>query len=194
MKVTPKLIEKYLLKDCSEQEIKIVEQWIASNEQEQSTISNSNLEKMESEIWNSLYKNELQNTTKVIPLYKKAMRYAAVACVAGLIFFAGRFSTITNTTIDPQNNLLVYGGNGTHAKIPGNEFSLQFDGQLKLFNGSKAIKTVIAGNKTYTLEPMQTYFLMGNNQNSSLISSINFVEEESLAQLKGNFGIKILKA
>ena len=64
---------------------------------------------------------------------------------------------------------------------------------LKLFNGSKEIKTVTVGNKTYTLEPMKTYFLMGDNQKSSLIAGLYFGEED-LAELKGDFGIKILKA
>jgi hypothetical protein len=197
MKVDSKLLEKYYNGFCTKTEQEIVEKWLASDTFD--TNETLNLPKKESKIahkqkmWQNISKVMDKPEVKVVPLFKKLTKYAAVACFATTIFFAGRYSTTINTAAEPQGNLLVYGGNGTHAKIPGNEFSLQFDGQLKLFNGSKEIKTVTVGNKTYTLEPMKTYFLMGDNQKSSLIAGLYFGEED-LAELKGDFGIKILKA
>tara|TARA_R110002050_G_scaffold268550_1_gene410687 strand:+ start:31417 stop:32016 length:600 start_codon:yes stop_codon:yes gene_type:complete len=199
MKVDHKLLEKYYNGFCSKEEKNAVESWLASNTFDDSEFID--LPKGESKMthkqkmWQDISQVVNKPVVKVIPLFKELTKYAAVACIIAAVFFAGRYSTTTNMAIEPQNNLLVYGGNGTHAKIPGNEFSLQFDGQLKLFNGSKDIKKVTVGNKIYTLEPMKTYFLMGNNQKSSLVAGLDFeIEERGLAQLKGDFGIKILKA
>ncbi|RAV30320.1 hypothetical protein [Sinomicrobium soli] len=135
-------------------------------------------------------------------MYKKLTHYAVAACVTAVIFFAGRYSAIENTPLSAQqtitqasNNLLVYGGNGAYAKIQGNTFSLQFDGQLKLYNGSEEIKIVTVGNKTYTLEPMQGYILMGDNEKSTLITGLDLkLERVGFAKLKGDFGIRVLKA
>lgn len=89
MKISPELIEKYFLETCSAEEQKAVEQWLSNNTDEDSNLSNSTLEKMQSNIWNSFSKSRSPNTTKVIPIYKKITRYAAAACITiGLVLTA----------------------------------------------------------------------------------------------------------
>lgn len=202
MKITTELLKKYASNTCSTQERQAVERWLTDTAAEVPQITDDQWEQADALMRIDIGKHLSFHKKPVVPLYKKWIRYAAVACVAAAVFFAGRYSATENTSLIAQqttaqesNNLLVYGGNGAYAKIPGNKFSLQFDGRLKLYNGSKEIKTVTVGDKTYTLEPMQSYILMGDNEKSSLIADLDFkLERVGLAKLKGDFGIRVLKA
>ncbi|MEH6657352.1 hypothetical protein [Leeuwenhoekiella marinoflava] len=206
MKVDGKLLEKYYKGHCTKAEQKAVEKWLASDTFDDNQVlelpESESKEAHKQKIWKNISQVIDKPAVKVVPLFKKLIRYAAVACVTATIFFVGRYSAIENTppialqtNAQGSNNLLVYGGNGTYAKIPGDAFSLQFDGQLKLYNGSEEVKTVTVGDKTYTLEPKQTYILMGDNEKSSLIAGLYFeLEDVGLAKLKGDFGIRVLKA
>ncbi len=202
MKITAELLKKYATNTCSAQERQAVESWLKDTASEVPQITDEQWEKADALMRADIGKQISRYTNPVVPMYKKWMRYASAACVATLIFFAGRYSANENTSLLPQqsstqasNNLLVYGGNGAYAKIPGNAFSLQFDGKLRLYNGSKEVKTISVGNKKYTLEPMHSYMLIGNNKESSLIAGLDYkFEAVGLDKPKGDFGIRVLKA
>jgi hypothetical protein len=203
MRITEELLKSYSTDKCTSEEIKAVELWLSSEKYTIPDLSTSELAEVKSRTWSRLSPLLQEKETPVIPLYKTLSRYVAAACIVITVFFAGRYSsdnTIamnTDTVSLQSNNLLVYGGNGACAKLQGNAFSLEFDGQLKLYNGSASVKKVKVGNVTYTLQPRQSYFLMGNNQKSSLIAGLDFEMEQgsgSFGELKGDFGIKVIKA
>ncbi|MFH7010385.1 hypothetical protein ACHRV5_00850 [Flavobacterium sp. FlaQc-52] len=197
MKITPQILEKYAQGKCSETEVKLVEQWL-DNPQDEEAVQNEHLftNTQQQRVWRKLHKTIFSKKGLI-----SISRYAAAACFVGAVFFAGRQSAMANSAklaqeikIQEANNLFVYGGNGAYAKIPGNEFSLQFDGQLKLYNGSREIKTVKSGDKIHTLQPMKTYILMGNKQKTTLITGLDAeMEQGGLGHLKGDFSIKVLK-
>ena len=195
IKVDNKLIKKYHLGLCSPQEEEAVSKWLESSEFNEELILESNVDHKQV-MWQNISKDLNLTGTKVVPLYKKVIKYASVACLIMGVFFAGRYSTtdipIYEITKVQQSTLLVYGGNGTYAKIPGDNFSLQFDGQLKLYNGSSSIKTVKVGNASYTLEPFKSYVLMGDIEKSSLIASLGFESMDEYGGLKGDFSVKVI--
>ncbi|MDO5968261.1 hypothetical protein Q4Q35_00435 [Flavivirga aquimarina] len=208
MKVDNTLLEKYYNGFCSKVEQDIVEKWLASNKFDNSNPldlpTGESKEAHKKKIWQDISQSLPSTTVKIIPLYKKLTRYAAAACFIMGVFFAGRYSKINNTTIVAQeiaakqksHDLLVYGGNKAYAKIQGDTFNLQFDGRLKLYNSSTSVKTIKVSNVTYTLEPRQTYYLLGNNNKSTLIA--NNVRYDSAPEifsvLKGDFSIKAYTA
>ena len=198
MKITKELLQKYASGQCTIEEKQELHNWLDQNE----TITEGfNEEEISLELnrrWLAISRKlNFSEESKVIPLYKKFIPYAAAACFVVAVFFAGRYSVLSNniaveTNTQESSNLLVYGGNGTCAKVPGDVFSLHFDGQLKLYNGSSSIKTVKVGDVTYSLKPLQTYILMGNNQKSSLIASVGFEDEQSFGGLKGDFSVSVI--
>jgi len=202
MRVDSELLQKYHAGLCTPEEEKTVESWLASGEYLESLdLTETEKTAHKEHMWQQIIGATKHTQVKVIPLYKKIIQYAAAACFIIAVFFAGRISTFDSTPIvsktsqNEQANFLVYGGNGAYAKIPGDEFNVQFDGQLKLFNGSTSDKTIIVGTTSYTLEPQQTYILMGNKQESSLIANIDFGVERGLYHdLKGDFSIKVLRS
>lgn len=202
MKITTELLKKYALNACTAQEREAVDRWLADTDSDVPHISDEQWERANALMKMDIAKHVGTHHKTIVPMHKKWMRYAVAACVAAAIFFVGRYSANEGTSAIAQqsteqesNNLLVYGGNGAYAKIPGNEFSLQFDGRLKLYNGSKESKTVTVGNQTYTLKPRQIYILTGNNEKSSLVADLDLkLERVGLDKPVGDFGIRVIKA
>ncbi|MEM6831788.1 MAG: FecR family protein, partial [Bacteroidota bacterium] len=93
MKITPELLKRYQENLCNEAEVKMVEKWLDSTEDEPSNLSQAQLNKMKYDIWENLDQKEAI-PARTIPLYRSVMRYAAAA----LIFFTvGFFSYRTFT-------------------------------------------------------------------------------------------------
>lgn len=202
MKITTELLKKYASNTCSPKERQAVEHWLKDTAAEVPQVSDDQWERADGLMRIDIWKHVSSRKRPVVLSYKKWIRYAAAACVAAVIFFAGHYSATENISIIAQqtaskdsDNLLVYGGNRAYAKLQGHDFSLQFDGQLRLYNASKEIKKVTVGTKTYTLQPMQSYVLTGDNEKSSLMADIDFkLETVGLDKTKGDFGIRVLKA
>ncbi|MEM6736535.1 MAG: hypothetical protein AAF620_10755 [Bacteroidota bacterium] len=201
MKVTEKLIQKYWENKCTPDEKKAIEMWLASREREATDLDLATMNKVEDRVWNKLNENidgDQKEETKIVPLYKKITRYAAAACIAIAIFAAGRYSTsleynelTSQESTNEEQGLMIYGGNGTSGKLSGNAFMLSFDGQLRLYNGSNNLKTIVVGDVTYVLEPKKSYFIHGNVEKSSMIAS-NFLANENIP-LEGYFGLLVIK-
>ncbi|MEM9389496.1 MAG: FecR domain-containing protein [Bacteroidota bacterium] len=82
MKITRELLIKYSRGECTKNEIVTVEEWLSSNEDD-AMLSDlefgDSIENVRHKLLGSL--PELQAGPKVIPLYKRAMRYAAVVVI-----------------------------------------------------------------------------------------------------------------
>ncbi|GAA3627355.1 hypothetical protein [Flavivirga jejuensis] len=199
MKITKELLKKYNQGKCTDAEKKEIELWLLV-EDDHMTLSEEefgdSIQNIKQKLHTTLF--EHQSKSKVLPLYRTVMRYTAVACFIIAVFFAGRFSTTSNTSMaeaiteQQSNNLFVYGGDETHVKITGDVFSLQFNGSLKLNNDSKSKKTIKVGDNTYILIPKQTYYLMGNNHKSTLIAdnTPHRSVPKIFSMLKGDFSIE----
>tara|TARA_B100000809_G_C15135862_1_gene530528 strand:- start:3771 stop:4442 length:672 start_codon:yes stop_codon:yes gene_type:complete len=93
MKVDSKLLEKYHNGFCTKVEQDIVAKWLASNNFDDTNVLD--LPKFEvkqdhkEKIWKNIIVALDTPIIKVIPLYKKVMRYVAVACVVVSVVFMG---------------------------------------------------------------------------------------------------------
>ncbi|MEM0941317.1 MAG: hypothetical protein AAF600_12075 [Bacteroidota bacterium] len=190
MQITKKLPSKYALNQFNPAEKEVVESWLKKTDDTDTTPFRTDFVKAKPRMWRNI---NLKKQTKIIPLYKKLTRYAAAACILMAVFIVGRYATTAENTVyakEQAGNLIVYGSNGTYAKIPGNTFSLQFDGQLKLHSGSSTAKTTKVGDATYILAPGKTYYLIRNHQHSSLIPARVYGNEMIAdAQINGDFSI-----
>lgn len=86
MKITPELLKRYHENLCDESEVKLVENWLNSAEDEPSDLSKAQLNNMEQAIWKNL---DVPTQTKTVPLYRQAMRYAAAAIILLTLGFFG---------------------------------------------------------------------------------------------------------
>ncbi|MEM9859474.1 MAG: FecR domain-containing protein [Bacteroidota bacterium] len=90
MQISPKLLNKYLDGECSQEEKKQVEAWLEAEKKKAFDLSDSQAEKMEARIWGNLDPIVTDGrTSRVIPLHRQVMRYAAAA----IILFAAGFFT-----------------------------------------------------------------------------------------------------
>ncbi|MEM6735321.1 MAG: hypothetical protein AAGC64_12065 [Bacteroidota bacterium] len=193
MKITHELLQKYARGQCNLVEEAAIEAWLQSEESESSDLSSVEIANMQTRMMKNF---EQRQTTKVIPLYKKFARFAAAAAVILMAFGAGYFvdkghsEQIVRKEVKEDDGIIIYGANGVSGRIPGESFKLNFDGQLKLFNPSNSIKTVVVGLVTYILKPQKDYYIYGNIDNSSILVG-NF---EKPIRLEGHFGISVVKS
>lgn len=86
MKITKKIIDKYISKSCNQEETTVIKNWIAATNDEDSDFSKIALSDIKLEMWNMIRHSTDVKKQKVIPLYKKIMTYAAAVCaVFGLV-------------------------------------------------------------------------------------------------------------
>ena len=200
MKLTEKLLEKYFLGKCTEEEKEFMEKWVNSLSEEDPELSLSDLQEMKKNSWNVIkernqfssvaYKSKRKNAA----LYRRVLRYSAAACLLIGLFYAGRLSNpnIENDTQSKLSGMLhIYGGDRSYAQAEGERYNVLFDGALQLFNESNEVKTVFVGDKEYKIKPLQNYFLTGSNHNSHLVNT--YSRENNKHSLKGNFTVKIIR-
>ncbi|MEM0940424.1 MAG: hypothetical protein AAGI25_11660 [Bacteroidota bacterium] len=200
MEINKELLRRYADGECTNAEKKRVEDWLSERDVISGEFDELEIQREFNVRWTAIESlMERDGGAKVIPLYKKLTRYAAVVCITVAIFVAGRYSTTPEinelvsqeSTIEEQV-LVIYGGDGGYGKIPGDSFKLSFDGQLKLYNASNNIKTISVGQMTYILQPKKTYYLYGNVESSSMIAGYNDIERPIQPRdLIGHFGITI---
>ncbi|MEM6737295.1 MAG: hypothetical protein AAGC64_12685 [Bacteroidota bacterium] len=209
-RITPELLKRYYSDGCTQEEKRLVEQWIELEDEEDSMneISASAHDMIQKGAWEKIQQKVQLNQivdegSKVIPLYKKLTRYAAAACLAMAIFAAGRYSSnsqskdpLTATQrLDKKGYLTVFGGNGAQGKIQGETFDISLNGELKLFNSSAYTMSVHCGERVYEIEPKRTYYLSGNEERSSLISSENLANSQFQDfRLEGYFLVRNVKS
>jgi len=92
--VDGKLLEKYYTGRCTPEERKWVEAWLESGEAHETPDLPEDIKMVHKEqMWHTIM-GEIdiaEPAAKTIPIYKKAIRYAAAACVAFLLVGAGYF-------------------------------------------------------------------------------------------------------
>ncbi|MEM8893114.1 MAG: FecR domain-containing protein [Bacteroidota bacterium] len=92
MKIKPELLQRYQQGQCTPEEIIEVEKWLASNEDEASSLDEPQLQNMEEDIWQGLEPMVSKHTPKpVIPLYRQVMRYAAVVVILCAVGFSAYY-------------------------------------------------------------------------------------------------------
>ncbi|MEM9721240.1 MAG: hypothetical protein AAGA10_18400 [Bacteroidota bacterium] len=200
MNITPQLLERYHLGTCTEAERAAVEAWLVSIADEPSDLSEASQERMETNIWQLLASQISPQPTKVVPLYMRLSRYAAVAIIMLGIFFSGYFSGVHNATyakttaaktgIILKDLLYVTGGDGAFGIVAGDRFIAKFEGRIKLHNSSDKQKIIICGEKEFVLAPLQTYYLSGSEAHPSLVNSMQLKDiYNDVKQLEGDFSI-----
>lgn len=197
MKINKTLLKRYFDGTCSEDERNEVEAWLASDVHDEPLV----LDEVTKDYYKSLMWQNLSadvgfnDSIQEIPLYKRLSRYAAVTFLILMVFVAGRLSVHSGyanplTAEESKKLLYINGENGAYAQIEGNTFTLQFDGVLKLYNGSPTTKIVTCGIKAFELQPFQTYFLTGSHAQPRLLSGQ--VDEELESMLQGDFSIRVI--
>lgn len=204
MEVNKDLLQRYVDGQCSEEEKRLVEEWLEAQDLIRGSFDQVRLQKEIKLRWTAIeHHMDKEEGAKIIPLYKKVLRYAAVACAVVAIFIAGRYSnnfqpeeTLTAMQRFNQSGILhVRGGNGTEGKINGSSFDISLDGDLQLYNSSAHLMRVHCGNQVYELQPNKTYFLMGNKESSSLLSGKTLGSSEAFDfELKGDFIVREIKS
>ena len=200
MKVTAELIKKYHLGLCTPEEALAVEGWLNSALKEDSILTDAELEMMGTNVWESVLGNIKPNQTKTIPLYQRVVRYSAAACLVFASFSGGYllrpYVSTTEAAVasaDTKGQLVIYHNNGKSTRIPAGRYDLRFHGSLKLYNGSDTPMFVSCGVKTLLLEPWQTYYLSGSDENHSLDSGRHIANHDDLAQnLSGDFTVLLV--
>ncbi|MEM0941814.1 MAG: hypothetical protein AAGI25_18805 [Bacteroidota bacterium] len=201
MKITKELLERYGKGLCTEEEKKAIERWfemIENPTKSDRVALNKNINK--ERVWSQLSQAvpELlvgSGNTQNIPMYRKLTRYAAAACIIFAAFFGGRFSAGTasaNPVVDTssKDHLYVLGANGAEGYLFGDHFEVEFNGIIRLYNGSIGHKIIHVGDTALVLESYKTYDLVGNNDNPLLSKSKYFFTNPSNSiDLEGDFSI-----
>ncbi|MEM0940808.1 MAG: hypothetical protein AAGI25_13595 [Bacteroidota bacterium] len=180
MKITKELLKRHSMGLCSAEENKAVEEWFAVQDDEKIDLKILDDEKFNPEekiIWSQLSEAVPELTGyrgKTITLYRTIARYAAAACIIFLAFFGGRYSTGTAKASPAPDDLtadhlFIFGYKGAIGNLPGNNFKIEFDGSLRLYNNSMAIKKINIGDTSFMLLSKKDHYLTGDTQNPELI-------------------------
>lgn len=87
MRITPELLERYHLGDCTDQEVRAVEAWLKNTEDEESSLSEKDLDVMSNRIWQSLSSDIPKNSSTTYP-WKRTFHYGIAACLTALGVFS----------------------------------------------------------------------------------------------------------
>ena len=204
MKITPELLEKYQLGKCTTEEKTIVEAWLEDTSYIPRDVLKTTISSMSTSVWTKITKtintdnSGSGHNATIIPLHKRLTKYAAAACILLVTFFGGRFSADTasaTTTVEKakRDHLYIYGGDGTNGKLPGNNFKINFDGTVKLYNESLYKKNIQVGDTSFVLGPQQIYYLKGSVEKPTLWSDNHLpVDHYKEIELVGGFLISRL--
>ena len=135
----------------------------------------------------------------------KVARMGIAACIAFLLFGAGYYTALQNTNIpetivvdakDIKTNsdkLVMTSANGHVTELSGTSYEIELDGVVKLRNGSPNQKILNCGNKTYVLEPSETYYLNASKNNSFMYNANRMVGAAlSRIAIKGDYSIRTI--
>ncbi|MEM9830349.1 MAG: hypothetical protein AAF944_06905 [Bacteroidota bacterium] len=197
MKITPQLLVRYQQNRCTPAEARAVEQWLRSADDEPSLLTEAQLARMQTEIWDTISPEVLGSKSgKIIPWYQRSLRYAAAACLFIGTFFLGYFAS-PNAQADTvkKSKLLtdvlhVYGGDGTYGQVDGDRYRIKFEGKLKLYNSANQPKQIVCGEQEFTLDPHQGYYLSRSNTSPYLMNDKQLMGGyDQQAKLVGGFSV-----
>lgn len=195
MNISPEILKRYLNNRCSNAEVKQIQEWLDSTEDELSDLTPPQTKRLETNVWQKLSEEiHGSNSPHTIPMYKKLARYAAATCIIFMVFFGGRFSAITanaNMMVDKSQRDLLYitGGDGAKGSLPGDSFKVRFTGTIRLYNSSLQQKSIQVGDTSFILEPSREYYLIGSVAPPRLYNGDIQNELLDEASLEGDFSI-----
>ncbi|MGD1894469.1 MAG: hypothetical protein ACFB15_28225 [Cyclobacteriaceae bacterium] len=205
MRITKKLLKKHGRGLCTEEERKAVEEWFEMDETLETGLAVFSSEEVNKErIWSKVtqelpslksQKPPISKGKRVVPLYKRVIRYAAVACMLIGSFFIGYFSALPSASADTIKKakqltdvLHIYGGDSAYGKMDGSRYRVEFNGSLRLYNGAGQPKHIVCGEREFTLKPFQTYYLTGSDQEPILTEESELADSYNAhAELEGGF-------
>ncbi|MEM9673500.1 MAG: hypothetical protein ACFB15_07710 [Cyclobacteriaceae bacterium] len=175
--VDNELLKKYHRGLCTDEEKQAVEQWLASGEFEGSLdLPDSEKTARKQQIWQTIARNAGWTEPQVVPMYQRFYRYAAAACVIIGAFFIGYFAALPSAQADTVEKarqltdlLHIYGGDGAYGTVAGSRFRVKFEGSLRLYNEAQQTKQIVCGEQKFTLEPYETYCLIGSDEKAALL-------------------------
>ncbi|MEM6842289.1 MAG: hypothetical protein AAF944_23235 [Bacteroidota bacterium] len=203
MNISPELLKKYASGTCTEEERKLVEQWLAHDDLS-TTSPRAELAEERTQVWRSIIQNVGWSETKVAPMHRRMTRYAAAACVIIGVFAAGfstgfTFAKPAADTVKQTNQLAslsgllhIYGGDGAYGVVAGNSYRIEFEGRLGLYNEAPHPKRIVCGEQEFTLKPHQTYYLSGSHQQASIAKNENMgpgAEDKEELELASDFSV-----
>ena len=192
MKVTRELLRRYSQSKCTEAEIRIVENWLISADDDaflsDEEIGNSP-EKIKAKLFFSLFGSKQK--VPLVPLYKKFTRYAAVACLVMLSFGVGYWMNPRNASGSGglEENVTAHQVAGLkykateHSKIVSisnveeGETLLRFDGDLIIVNDGPTDQNLVVSSATHHSPFTTKKFLIRSGQKYVVIHH-HFKQEE----------------
>ncbi|MEM1118804.1 MAG: hypothetical protein AAGJ18_00060 [Bacteroidota bacterium] len=195
-KVDKKLLQRYFNGTCTPAEQQLVELWLTTDDYEEPLRFDAETKAtLKTEIWQHIAEN-MENgqnkETRIIPLLRPVLRYAAAACLLIAVFFGGRFSVNANTVVHqaPKDLLYLQGSHGAKGELLGQNFKMTIDGTVRLYNNGIASKQIQVGEQIFTVQPYTIYYLTGTVAQPELIKSTNFPSSyTSNLKLEGGFSI-----
>jgi transmembrane sensor len=103
------LLKRYLDNSCTDDERKIIDQWYELLDNENVDLTEREMDEVESRLWNKLQSASKEKTV-VIPIKKRSMfswKYAAAACLLGLVLISGIFWFRTNAKAPAPGTLVA---------------------------------------------------------------------------------------
>lgn len=205
MKVTRELLKRYGLGLCTAQERKEIEKWFDTLDDPSSRLGKSLRPTFDDElIWSKMSEKRPQLSKTLnfkratnLVVFSDVMRYAAAACFVLVVFFAGRFSVGTAQASPPSkdptaDHLFIFGASGAVGNLPGENYTIEFDGALRLYNNSIKPKKIYVGDTTFMISSKSNHYLIGDTQNPELIvqeRNANAFEKSEPIEVAGYFSI-----
>ena len=185
MKITPELLKKYSEGNCTEDEIRLVESWLSSLDDD-AVLSDK-------EIGDSIYniRTKLHTTlsdsgsgSKVIPLYKKVMRYASAVII---LLFVGVAAYYYLHGFDPDagddqislqefRHIKTQRGQKRTIDLPdGSTIRLNYESELKIpekFSGVERI-VFLTGHAHFDVaeDPDRPFIIFTNNSKTRVLGT-----------------------
>jgi transmembrane sensor len=103
------LLKRYLDNSCTDDERKIIDQWYELLDNENVDLNEREMDEVESRLWNKLQSASGEKAT-VIPIKKRSVfswKYAAAACLLGLVLISGVLWLRTNAKAPAPGTLVA---------------------------------------------------------------------------------------
>lgn len=194
MKISPALIDKYNKGLCSDQEAKVVENWLNSSEDELSDIQESVLQEMEQRIWSDLEHKIDRNP--FLSWKKPIIKYGAVACITGITFFNAGLHWNKNISETANNNHLSVIYAGKKQILKGSTFEIKGSGIVAFNNPTTEVKTIICDGESYNIAPDECLTLHQSIKAKNKVIPITSLKHQNVYDqlLSNDFSYQLIKA
>lgn len=129
MKVTPEILKKYTLNECSETERNLVEAWIQTSDYEEDSSSVPVSDFLEEKLWNNIKSATVPPKKKNVVEFKKQFYWVAAACVV-LLVGLGFYNEFINS-----NKIITY------VTLPGEKQTITLNDGTKVYLNANSVFT-----------------------------------------------------